>query len=151
MTPNIDFSIVNVNRYFNLSANRCADIFQGMNYGERLKLAREHSGLSQEELARRVGIKQPSLSYLENPKSNATGSEHTVRFARICGVGVDWLAEEIGEMLPKVYQTTDPRIIAALKTMEPLSDYGKDAAVKSINEIAQLIAHVKEGGNGTDG
>lgn len=107
--------------------------------------------MSQEDLATKAGIRQPSLSYLENPKSNATGSEHTVRFARLCGVSPEWLAEGIGEMVPIVYHTTDPKIIAAIRVMEPLSDYGKDAAVKSVNEIAQLIAHIKKGGNGTNG
>lgn len=151
MLLNIDKSIVPVNRYFNLSAHKRAYIFQDMNYGERLKQARDYAKLSQIELANRVGIKQPSLSYLENPNSNATGSEHTVRFARICGVSVDWLADEVGDMLPDEYHTTDPKIIAALKIMEPLSEYGKEVAVKSINEIAQLIAHIKDGGNGTTG
>lgn len=121
-----------------------------MNYGERLKLAREHAGLSQEELASRAGIKQPSLSYLENPKSNATGSEHTVRFARICGVSVDWLSEGAGEMLPKFYTTTDPKIIAVAKVMEPLPEYGKDAAVEDITKVAQLIDKATSG-NGTNG
>lgn len=151
MNHNIDCSIFKVNRPVYLTANNRDYRFATMKYGERLKLAREYAGLNQEELAERAGIKQPSLSYLENPRNSPTGSEHTARFARICRVSVDWLSDEIGEMTPIIYQTSDPKIIAAALVMEPLSEYGKDSAVKSVTEIAQLIAHVKEGGNGTDG
>ena len=122
-----------------------------MKYGERLKLARDHAGLNQDQLAELAGIKQPSVSYLEKKTSKAKGSEHTARFARICRVSVDWLSDEIGDMIPMVYQTTDPKIIAAARVMEPLSEYGKSAAVKNVTEIAQLIAHAQDGGNGTDG
>lgn len=140
-----------VNRCFYLTKNNAVYTVCDMKYGERLRAAREHAKLKQEELASMVGIKQPSYSYLENPKSKATGSIHTARFARICRVSVDWLSDEIGEMIPDVYSTTDSKIIAAAKILEPMTDYGKDAAVKNITEIAQLIEHAKKGGNGTEG
>ena len=95
-------------------------------------------------------MSQSLISQLEN-SATATGSEYTNRLARSLNVSADWLADEIGEMTPIIYQTSDPKIIAAALVMEPLSEYGKDSAVKSVTEIAQLIAHVKEGGNGTDG
>lgn len=120
-----------------------------MNFSERLKAARQHAQLTQAQLAEATGIAQPTISYLEN--SNATGSEFTARFARVCGVSCDWLADELGAMVPIVYSTSDPKMIAALRVMEPMPEFAKDAAVKSVTEIAQLIAQSKEGGNGTDG
>lgn len=71
-----------------------------MKFGERLRAAREHAKLSQGELAERTKLSQPTISYLENPAKNATGSEFTIRLARACGVSVDWLADEVGEMVP---------------------------------------------------
>lgn len=65
------------------------------------------------------------------------------------GINPDWLADEIGEMMPLVYKTTDPKIIAVARAMEPLPEYGKDAAVKDVAEVAELIARAKA--NGTDG
>lgn len=122
-----------------------------MEYGERLKLARKHANLTQDALADESGVKQPSISYLENIRNECTGSEFTARFARVCGVSVDWLADEIGEMVPVIYQTTDPKIIAVAKVMEPMPEYAKDAAVKDVAEVAELIAQAARGGNGTDG
>lgn len=121
-----------------------------MNYGERLKAAREHADLDQYELAEAVGIKQPSVSYLESsPK--ATGSQYTVQFARACKVSPDWLADEIGEMVPATYQTTDPKIIAVARVMEPMPEYAKDAAVKDVAEVAELVTRARQDGNGTTG
>lgn len=54
-------------------------------------------------------------------------------------------------MIPRTYQTTDPKIIAVAKLMEPLPEYGKDAAAKDVAEVAQLIKHATGDGNGTDG
>lgn len=53
-----------VNRYFNLRGTAALDTFQRMNFGERVKAARTHAGFSQQELAERVGMRQPSLNYL---------------------------------------------------------------------------------------
>lgn len=122
-----------------------------MDYGDRLKLARKHAKLTQEALAEKSDVKQPSISYLENSRNECTGSEFTARFARVCGVSVDWLSDEIGEMVPSIYQTTDPKIIAVARVMEPMPEYAKDAAVKDVAEVAELIARAAHGGNGTDG
>lgn len=146
---NIDVSIRKCNRCIYLTINRRAYNFPDMEFSERLKAARLHAQLTQAQLAEATGVAQPTISYLEN--STATGSEFTARFARICGVSCDWLADEIGVMVPVVYSTSDPKLVAALRVMEPMPEFAKDAAVKSVAEIAQLVAQSKEGGNGTDG
>ena len=75
-----------------------AIMLEPMRYGLRLKKAMEHAGLQQEDLAVAASIKQPSVSYLMN-KSKATGSEHTVAFAIVCGVNPLWLYSGEGEMV----------------------------------------------------
>ncbi len=121
-----------------------------MRYGERLRKARNFRDWTQAQLAEQSTVSQSLISQLET-STTATGSEYTNRLARILGVSVDWLADEIGEMLPDYYQTTDPKIIAVARVMEPMPEYGKDAAVKDVAEVAELIAQAKANGDGTNG
>jgi phage repressor protein C with HTH and peptisase S24 domain len=68
-----------------------------MNYGERLKKARQNAKLSQAALAEKVKISQANISKLEI--SNASGSEFTAQIARACDVNPHWLATGDGEMI----------------------------------------------------
>jgi transcriptional regulator with XRE-family HTH domain len=122
MPTNIDRSMFHVNRSFYLTVNRCVDNLPYMRYGERLKAARDHAKLSQAQLAEQCGIQQPTVSYLENPKSKATGSEFTARFARACGVSVDWLSDEIGAMMPALSEPAQ-QMLAILSTMTEREQY----------------------------
>lgn len=130
-------------------------MFSQMKFGERLKFARERKGLTQAALAELVGISQPTVHHLENPKKNASGSEFTPRFARVLGVSVDWLADEIGEMIPTVYSTSDPKLVSILQALEPRAEYVKDAAVKAVLSTCELAEQAKANGSstntGTDG
>jgi transcriptional regulator with XRE-family HTH domain len=103
-------------------------------FGPRVKKAREHAGLSQPELATRIGIKQQSIQYLESPNKKATGSRHTAAIARETGVDVTWLSTGRGEMLPAQgvrqegagYETLSPEArevaIAWSKLSAPMRD-----------------------------
>lgn len=142
--------MADVNRTLIYCGDRYAYKIQSVKYGDRLRLARKHAGLSQLRLAELAGVSQSTVSQLENSTTDI-GSLHTVRFARVCGISPDWLDDEVGEMIPRTYQTTDPKIIAVAKLMEPLPEYGKDAAAKDVAEVAQLIKHATGDGNGTDG
>lgn len=124
-----------VNRTLYLKSNRFAYSFQCMRYGERLRLAREKAGLTQQELADRVGMKQPSLAYLESPANKARASEFTVKLARVLGVSVDWLDDEIGEMTPKIYSTSNPTIVGILKALEPQGEYAAAPLSKDDEQI----------------
>lgn len=59
-------------------------------YGERLGWAMRRAGLDQSELARRVGIKQPSIAHLLSAESKKSG--HTPVIARVLNVDAEWLA-----------------------------------------------------------
>ena len=69
-------------------------------YGERLRKARELKGMSQAELARRLGLKPQAVQYLEEPRNMAQGSRHTARFADALGVDAVWLGSGFGDMRP---------------------------------------------------
>lgn len=114
-----------------------------MTYGERLALARIRAGLTQQELAVAVGMKQPSRAHLEK---RGEGSAFTVKLARACGVSADWLDDEIGEMLPREHeqQSRDPRIEHVCQVMQSLPAYAVDVGVREIDSIAELISHIPQ-------
>lgn len=64
-------------------------------YGERLLWAMNQAGLSQSELARRIGVKPQSIQHLVDPKKNAQGSSKTAALANELNVSSHWL--ETGE------------------------------------------------------
>jgi SOS-response transcriptional repressor LexA len=68
-----------------------------MNFSARLKAARKHAGLTQGELAAKLGINQVSISDLERGKSQS--SSHAYKMALICKVTPDWLIMGEGSML----------------------------------------------------
>lgn len=57
---------------------------------ERLLIAREAASLSQDELAKLVGIEQASISQLEIGKTKRTS--YLAEIARACRVDINWLA-----------------------------------------------------------
>lgn len=60
-----------------------------MSIGQRIKHARKQIGMSQAELAQKVGIKQPTLSDLENDMSK--GTTKLASIAKVLRVRPYWL------------------------------------------------------------
>ena len=146
MNTNISPLFIDVNKSAVSTSKWFANKFTNMKYGERLKLARGEK--TQEWLAAEAKVSQSLIWQLENSKT-AKGSRYTNRFARALGVSVDWLDDEIGEMIPTVYTTTDPKIIAIAKVMEPAAEYEKDNYVQVVLTNAELAKRAKA--NGTNG
>jgi phage repressor protein C with HTH and peptisase S24 domain len=74
-------------------------------YGERLAWAMRRADLDQSELARRVGIKQPSIAHLLSPEAKKSG--HTPVIARVLRIDAEWLATgrgspELKHTLPSI-------------------------------------------------
>lgn len=67
-----------------------------MNLSERIKEARKYAGLTQSELAERVGIAQTAISQLESGKTQR--SSYLVQIAAACKVNASWLSSGIGKM-----------------------------------------------------
>lgn len=62
----------------------------GGTFSDRLKASRKALGLSQDEVAKRAGIKQGSYSELERGKSKS--SRHLIELAQALQVDPHWLA-----------------------------------------------------------
>lgn len=77
-----------------------------MNYSSRIKSARKHAGLTQAELASRVGVTQASISDLERGKS--ASSTFTATLAKACRVSAEWLATGEGQMFSDSLESDVP-------------------------------------------
>jgi transcriptional regulator with XRE-family HTH domain len=83
--------------------------------GERLKIAREYAGLSQEKLGEEAGCGQAVVSKIE--RGDQKKSAYVVQLAVACNVRPEWLAMEEGEMKEEVRYSTDPlvkRVVSAM-------------------------------------
>lgn len=77
-----------------LQEQRLTFKFAPMELKDRLKQARKSAGLTQAELADRVGIKQASVSEIERGLTRTSG--YLVQLAQACGVDPIWLSEGTG-------------------------------------------------------
>lgn len=67
---------------------------------ERLRLAMDEAGMSQAELARKVGVKAPSINGWLSGKAKFLRGENLLAAARALKVSQDWLATGKGSMRP---------------------------------------------------
>lgn len=87
-----------------------------MELKDRLKAARRHAGLTQAELAQRVGITQVSISDLERGKSQATS--FIAQIAAACGVSPLWLADGVGAMVDQSNVEPGPSITSPFRAVK---------------------------------
>ena len=65
--------------------------------GDRVKKARKHAGLTQTQLAKKVGTSQGAISDLENDRNKDSSSLYDI--SKTTKVNTDWLMKGQGEML----------------------------------------------------
>lgn len=109
---------------------------------ERLKQARQHAGLTQDELAEKSGVTQASISKIELGKNKSENTTFGVQLAVACGVRCEWLVLGQGEMLDGLkpdeaallekYRGSDPTGKTAIQRVaESLSQYDAGASGKA--------------------
>lgn len=62
----------------------------------RIRRARSLCGLSQNELAARMGVGRGTVTRWEHPSGNAPSTRHLIEIARCTGTQVEWLALGMG-------------------------------------------------------
>ena len=128
---------------------------------DRMKSARKHAGLTQRELAVRVGVSQPVISQLESGEN--LQSVHLLRIASACNVRPEWLADgkgamvegaevnQVGEMQAAIYAAEQvSRGGAAAQVMAMLSKHkGLSAATRNqiVHAVEQTVAEALQGSN----
>jgi transcriptional regulator with XRE-family HTH domain len=101
-----------------------------MSIGQRIKETRRHRGMSQSELAKRVGLTQATLSDLENDKSR--GSAKIASIANTLGVRPFWL--ETGRGSPESQESEAP---TTLSTATPIIFSATGAASGYLTEYQE--------------
>lgn len=99
--------------------------------GKRIRQALETKGISQAELARRIGVKQQTISYLCALDSPATTTRYAPKIAQELGVNPSWL--QTGEGDPD-----NPFVHVAIEGMDVLF-----RRVPLFAEITSLMLYLK--------
>ena len=95
----------------------------------RLRLAREMAGLTQGQVARRIGWHRPTLSEIEAGRRGVKAEELTV-MAELYGVRVPWIMGEEGS------DTISDRAMLAARELGKLRD-------EDLDRLLQLIQSLK--------
>ncbi|MBF0445532.1 MAG: LexA family transcriptional regulator [Magnetococcales bacterium] len=107
---------------------------------DRILHARQHSGLTQKELARRVGISLTTVYNLESGK--AKYSRCMVTIATVCGVEPAWLETGRGEMLlsahDKILPVSGCRDISPVTAKIPMLSWNTINTLHSWNDHEQI-------------
>jgi transcriptional regulator with XRE-family HTH domain len=106
-----------------------------MTIGQRVKYAREARDMKQHELARKVGIRQPTLSALESGKAAAT--KHIIPIARALRVRAEWLQYGTGAM-----EASPDRTEKEERLRQAASVVGDDALDHIIALVEQMAGKV---------
>lgn len=96
-----------------------------MTLSERLKVAREKAGLTQAQLARALGISQPSVHDLESGRTKDFRGSTLLKLAKVLRQSPQWLANGEGELLP-----VPPLEVKSPDEDELLTSYRKLSAVE---------------------
>lgn len=97
--------------------------------GDRLRKLRENMNLTQEELAKRLGIKRDRYAKYETGATPVPGAL-VVKFADFFKVSTDYLYGRSAD--PKLPQITDP---AVLKELEEVQKVATDA----LSRVAEIL------------
>lgn len=65
-------------------------------FGDRVKMARKKMNLTQETLAKKIGVSQGTITHIENGRNQE--SRYTVELARALNVSAEWLSHGRGGM-----------------------------------------------------
>lgn len=115
---------------------------------DRVRKLRVERGFSQAELARMVGIKQPSLADIENARTKKPSGETLLKLAAALKVAPVYLQTGRGEM---VAQQQGVRA-AIIKAMEPLTEqeltevlnFAVSKSPTMRNMLQRMVQHAQE-------
>ena len=106
---------------------------------ERLREARKLAGLSQNHVAKMLGLHRPSVSEMEAGNRRVSADE-AARLAEIYDVNVTWLLGEDPEKL----EVNDPRLELAARELSKLKP-------DDLEHLLRLLAAMRRGPTATGG
>ena len=111
-----------------------------MTFGEKVKAERTKLGMSQDELAAKIGVTRRIIGSYENDKSRPRGMERYKKLAEALNVSSRTVSRwETGSNMPDIsllvelaefYQVSIPEIIDGERKSEKVEQETKDTAIK---------------------
>lgn len=114
---------------------------------QRIRLARRHGGMSQTQLAQRVGVQRSAVSHWESANGKHPTVGHLCEIAQVTGVNFEWLATGRGTMsLPDAVRLDSIPAAEAILADDPLElrllrafrDASPQARVSLVEIVEQL-------------
>jgi transcriptional regulator with XRE-family HTH domain len=96
----------------------------------RLRLAREAAGLSQGQVAKKMGLHRPTVTEIEAGRRRVS-AEELAQFADLYGVDVRWLTEEQGNEL----DAEEDRIMLAARELGKMKDEDFERLMKALRML----------------
>lgn len=109
-----------------------------MSIGARLRQLREANNLSGDEFGELMGVTKGMVSQWESDQGNPPTTERLLMLHKHIKFSLDWLLLD-----QTVYTTSDPKLIAVCRAMEPQAEYVKDAAASAVLTTCELAARAK--------
>jgi transcriptional regulator with XRE-family HTH domain len=121
-----------------------------MSIGARFRQLRQANSLTQEQIGEHCGVSKGMVSQWESD-AGIPAAERLLALRQHVKFSIDWLLTGEGDMKPggAGIFITDRKLVTALQLMEPLPEYGKDAAIKNLTEISELIDQATHPGKAT--
>ena len=118
-----------------------------MNLAIRIHRARHHAGMSQAELARRLGVDRSCVGHWEGVSRANPGHDRLAELAKLCVVSYEWLATGRGSMklghdpaddIPAAFGkvVNDPQAIRLLRAWDAMSLRSRMALLELAEELA---------------
>lgn len=95
----------------------------------RLREAREASGLSQGQVAKRLEMHRPTISEIEAGRRKVSAQE-IEKFASLYGVSIDWIVSG-----PSADASADAKILMAARELSKMSDTDLDRLMKMLRML----------------
>ena len=113
-----------------------------MTFGEKLKKARHQCGLTQQQLAERVGMQRRAILQYENKRIYPRTRNTYIKLAQALGVDPAYLMSGEVPDAPSGRQTAD-RLVAEIRGLfagGTLSEEDRTAVAKALQEACSIIA-----------
>lgn len=129
-----------------------ADVFNEVTFGHRLRQARKDAGLSQADLAERIGVQQPWISEMEHGRQGPVSANTLLHLARALGVSTEYLLglsdAQVARPTPRRRKKAEQKNTAALAMLEQWYATPDDQPPGSWDALeAAIQAHVLQFGD----
>jgi transcriptional regulator with XRE-family HTH domain len=102
--------------------------------GEKIKILRKEHDMTQTDLAKKLGIKQPSLNAWEKNKKNPT-IPMLKKLSEIFAISIDTLLFDQKDV--EILTIKDKALLTKFKEIDKLTENEKEIIINMINTLAQ--------------